>query len=305
MSESLVSVVIPTYGRPNSLKRCIDSVLNQTYPYLEIIIVDDNDPHTQFRAETELVMQAYVESHKVKYFQHERNMNGSAARNTGWRNASGDFITFIDDDDEIFATKIEKQVQCLESLDSSWGACYTGYEITGTNGYKQISRENRQGNCYCDALMRTFYMGSGSNLLLRKKVVDEVHGYDESFRRNQDIEFLARVTEKYKVAYVDEVLLNIHQDETRAKITFEFSNEVTDYYLKKFESRINSLAPKDKERVLAVISLERSRVALIYHKYVTAFKILRKDKVKIRYVFRYLKYLLARRITHTSYGFSG
>ena len=54
-------------------------------------------------------------------------MNGSAARNTGWKQSNGKYITFLDDDDEIDRTKIEKQVDCLVNLDVSWGACYTGY----------------------------------------------------------------------------------------------------------------------------------------------------------------------------------
>ena len=58
--DMLVSVVIPTYHRPVFLKRCIDSVLDQTYKNIEIIVVDDNDPKTEARKETELVMQALI-----------------------------------------------------------------------------------------------------------------------------------------------------------------------------------------------------------------------------------------------------
>ena len=93
MSEMpLVSVVIPTYSRPTFLKRCIESVLNQTYKNIEIFVVDDNNPDTDARRQTEEVMQQYANNPVVRYLQHEKNRNGSAARNTGWRCASGKYI---------------------------------------------------------------------------------------------------------------------------------------------------------------------------------------------------------------------
>ena len=79
------------------------------------------------------------------------------------------------------------------------------------------------------------FMGSGSNLFLRKKVVDEIGGYDESFQRNQDIEFLVRVLENYKLAYVDEVLLTIYQEGNRINRSFEQIDKYAKYYLEVFQ----------------------------------------------------------------------
>ena len=303
--DILVSVVIPTYRRPVFLKRCIDSVLDQTHKNIEIIVVDDNDPETEARRETEQVMQAYAAVENITYLQHEHNKNGSAARNTGWRNAHGKYITFIDDDDAIAQTKIEKQVQCLESLDPSWGACYTGYRLFKEHGDPQTSSEKRSGDCYVAALMRTMFMGSGSNLFLRKSVVDEVNGYDETFIRNQDIEFLVRVLEKYKLAHVDEFLLTIYQEGERPDRSFEQLEGVNQHYLSKFKDRIDRLEPGDRERVYSVISLERCRVAFYKKKFSQGLKILRENKVKLKYRVKYCKYLLHRKLTGKSYGFDG
>lgn len=167
MNKPLVSIVIPTYSRPMYLERCIESVLGQTYCNIELIVVDDNNPNTNERLETEKVMEKYTNNEKVCYLKHSHNKNGSAARNTGWKHSKGKYITFIDDDDEINNKKIEKQVECLENLDDTWGACYTGYKIISEFEDDQISTENRSGDCYIDALMRTMFMGSGSNLFLR------------------------------------------------------------------------------------------------------------------------------------------
>lgn len=304
-SKPLVSVVIPTYNRPIYLRRCVESVLGQTYKNIEIIVVDDNNPGTDTRIETERLMEDYKGNDFVVYIQHERNKNGSAARNTGWRASQGEYITFLDDDDEIDPTKIEKQVACLQSLDKAWGASYTGYQLLKENGNNQISTEKRCGDCYIDALMRTMFMGSGSNLLLRKSVVDEVQGYDETFKRNQDIEFLARVLEKYKLAYVDEVLLTIYQEGNRREHTFEELESYTMHYIRRFTERISKLSPKDRKRVNAVISLERFRVALYKHRGADGMKILIKNRVSLIYILKYVKYLIHRFITHESYGFNG
>ena len=301
----LVSVVIPTYSRPLYLKRCIDSVLNQTYSNIEVIVVDDNNSDTEARLETEKTMSNYNGDVRVKYVQHEKNKNGSAARNTGWRLSHGKYITFLDDDDVISDTKIEKQVLCLETLDESWGMCYTGYKLIKEHGDNQISSEKRSGNCYLDALMRTMFMGSGSNLFLRKIVVDKINGYDESFQRNQDIEFLVRACECYKLAYIDEVLLTIYQEGNRTSRSFEQIDEYTRHYLLVFKDRINSLEPKEKERVISVISLERFRVALLKKQLIAGLKILKDNHVKFKYKARYVRYLAKRKITHESYGFNG
>ena len=305
MNEPLVSVVIPTYSRPIFLKRCITSVINQSYKNIEIFVVDDNNPDTNARFETEKAMQEFIGANNVCYLKHDRNRNGSAARNTGWRAATGKYITFIDDDDEIAACKIEKQVKCLEELDQSWGMCYTGYQVIKENGVKQVSSEKRSGNCYVDALMRTMFMGSGSNLFLRKIVVDEINGYDESFKRNQDIEFMVRALEHYKIAYIDENLLTIYQQGKRRQMSFEEVDSYARYYLSQFKPRINQLSKEESKRVYSVISLERARVAICARKYKEAYSIIRKNKVRLILIYKYFQYMLTRKITHASYGFNG
>ena len=283
--------------------RAVDSVLNQTYPHIEILVVDDNEPFWPERKETESVMAQYRNNSRVIYLQHEKNRNGSSARNTGWRQAKGEYITFLDDDDEISPLKIQKQVECLESIDDSWGACYTRYHTLMKDGSIQKSITNQSGDVYIRALMRSFYMGSGSNVLFRKKVVDEIGGYDESFKRNQDIEFIARAFEKYKVAFVDEDLLTVHWEVRDVKRNYEFIDDVTVFYLEKMKNYIDRLSHRDKHRVLSVIALDRARVAFYYGKYKEIFRILRENNVTSVEFICYIGYLLKRVITKKSYGF--
>lgn len=302
-SNPLVSVVIPTFRRPHLIDRAINSVLNQTYKNLEVIVVDDNAPDTIERKNTQIAISRYKNIDNVKYIKHEKNSGGSTARNTGWKNAQGKYIAFLDDDDEISPCRIEEQVKCLESLDDSWGACYTAYHILMENGYVQHSTTDQYGDVYIRALMRTFYIGGGSNLLIRKSVVDEIAGFDETFKRNQDIEFMARAFENYKVAYIPKDLLTIHWEVRNDKKTYEFADGITTFYLDKMSNRINRLSNYDKHRVLAVIALERARVALYYKKFRDIYTILKDNHVSVYEIIKYLFYLLNRVITKKSYGF--
>lgn len=303
LMKPLVSVVIPTYKRPDMIARAVDSVLNQTYKNIEIFVVDDNNPFFPERKATEKVMKQYENNPKVSYIKHDCNKNGSAARNSGWRLAKGEYITYLDDDDEISPRKIQAQVECLETLDDSWGACYTAYHTLMQNGTIQKSCTNQSGDIYLRALMRTFYVGSGSNVLLRKKVVDEIGGYDEDFKRNQDIEFMARAFENYKVAYVPEDLLTIHWEVRAVKRSFDFIENISEFYIEKMSSRLEKLSDNDRHRVLAVIALDRAKVALYYKEYKYMFKLLHKYDVTFIEIIHYVAYLSKRFFTKTSYGF--
>ena len=113
-SNVLVSVIIPTYKRPDKLDVAINSVLRQTYPNVEVIVVDDNDPDTEGRRLTEEKMSKFNDESRVKYIKHDHNKNGSAARNTGARASKGEYVAFLDDDDEYLPNKIESQLQTLD-----------------------------------------------------------------------------------------------------------------------------------------------------------------------------------------------
>src|SRR3989344_9216027 len=100
-----ISVIIPTHNRPELLKKAVGSVLSQTYKDLEVIVVDDC---MEKRADS--VIKEFNDS-RIKHIQHQEEKGGSAARNTGIRASSGEFIAFLDDDDEGVPGKIEIQMK--------------------------------------------------------------------------------------------------------------------------------------------------------------------------------------------------
>ena len=102
-----VSVIIPTYNRSRLLRLAVESVLAQTYPNVEIIVVDDGSTD-----DTATMMAQYAG--RVTYIK-QANQGSAAATNTGIRAASGEYLTFLDHDDLMMPTKIERQVQVLDS----------------------------------------------------------------------------------------------------------------------------------------------------------------------------------------------
>lgn len=303
MSKPKVSVIIPTYRRPDTLARAINSVLNQSYPNFEVIVVDDNDPNTEDRSSTEQLMLGYRDHPKVKYVKHLHNKNGAAARNTGIKISEGDYITFLDDDDEFLEDRLKHQVERLENLDDSWGACYTSYKKINKDHTIQNSSERREGFLYKEALMRSIYLGSGSNLMVRRSVVDKVNGFDESFKRNQDLEFLNRVLEEHKLAYVDSCLLVIHYEIRENKSTYEQMKQTDRHYLNKFGERIAHLPLRDQKAIYTMIALDSCRYAIRKNRVKEGFLELWRNKVSPLTLFRYVFYLSRRYLLKTSNGF--
>lgn len=300
--EQLVSVIIPTYKRADTLPRAIDSVLKQTYKNIEILVVDDNDPLSNYRRDTEDVMRKYQHFTNVIYLRHERNKNGSAARNTGFRHSNGEYIMFLDDDDEFLPEKVGAQVECLNRLDDSWGACYTNY-VREKNGVITVyGAEKREGRLLKEELMRNLFVHAGSNLMIRKTIVDEIEGFDESFMRNQDIEFLSRILIKYKLAYVDVMGLVVHiHERISSKKNFE---EITAEYLKKFAPIINNLSEDDRNSIAKMINLQifRNRITSVGERKKAVQQVLSGD-LSLGLMCRYLFYLLNRKISKKAYGF--
>jgi len=243
-SKPLVSVVIPTYKRPDYLVRAVESVLNQTYTNVEVIVVDDNNPETEARTRTESIMKQFDGNPKLKYIKHERNKNGSAARNTGVRASKGEYVAFLDDDDEYTPKRLEAMLKRFSELPPDYGVCYSRYICRMPDGKDIISKEHREGDCFVNALLKELKIGFGSNNLVLRSAYDAIGGFDESFKRNQDHEFLIRLLQKYKIGYCDEVglIINIHFEQRKERI-----EETLTHYAETFKPIVDTL-PGDVQK---------------------------------------------------------
>lgn len=298
-SKPLVSVIIPTYGRASSLNDAILSVLNQTYNNVEILVVDDNDPDSISRKSTEQLMSIYEDDSRVKYIKHGKNLNGSAARNTGITHASGEYICFLDDDDLFLKDKIQAQVNCLQNLDDSWGCCYTKYERYFNGKKYETSDESRYGDLLDFALMRDLFIQAGSNLFVKSSVVKDIGLFDTSFKRNQDLEFLVRILVKYKIAYVDTVGLIINIGKNKKPFDYEAT---TNEFIKKFEYLINN--SEKKKEIYDILHVQVFRYLVANRQISKAFTYKKKYSINLLLIYRYFLYLIMRKKERRCYGFT-
>lgn len=258
----LVSVIIPTYGEPKYLKSCINSVLQQTLQDFELIIVDDNNPNTNSRIKTKQLIEPLLEKDcRIKYIKHLQNKNGSAARNTGISVASGKYISFLDSDDEYLPNRLEKCYNLMEETSNIIGGVFTGCEFR-RDGQKYYTEKNvKQGNYLVETLACSFMFCTGSNLFVRKKVIEELDGFDETFYRHQDYEFLVRFFETYSLESIKEVLV-IKNNENINLPSVENMINIKKQFLDKYKYLIDYLPQKDQHYIYHTQHLSIAEAAL-------------------------------------------
>lgn len=198
MKYPKVSIIIPTHNGMDNIERTVSSALAQNYNNLEVIVVDDNGEGTEKQIETETILAKFKNDNRFRYHAHNINRNGSAARNTGAKYATGEYLNFLDDDDELGPEKISYQVHLLKDLAEGWAGSYSSTVIQMSG--KIIRRINaiKSGDLLLEHLNSIVRIGTPS-LLLKKDVWEAIGGYDESFSRHQDWEFNARILDKYKL----------------------------------------------------------------------------------------------------------
>lgn len=116
-----VTIVVPIYNVSSYLEQCVDSIINQTFKEIEIILVNDDSPDP----EDHRICQAYERKFSnVVYIKHEQNRGLGGARNTGIKHANGEYITFTDSDDWLEPTMIEKLHKAAKEKNACIAQCY-------------------------------------------------------------------------------------------------------------------------------------------------------------------------------------
>lgn len=248
MDNHKVSVIITTYNGADRLRDAIESVLNQTYKNLEVIIVDDNNPQTEARHLTENIMKEYSRNDKVQYICHPYNMNGAAARNTGMKYASGQYLAFLDDDDWYYPERISECVRVLNE-DNSYGAVYTSVEVVRNNQVVKIRVANKNGAIWKDLLLNEGLLGTGSNIFLLRDKAEECGEFDERFIRYQDVEFMLRYLQENSIKACNKILIrrNIKNKKKSNIPEYNKLKENKKLIFNKFSFLINRLNTDEKQ----------------------------------------------------------
>lgn len=202
-----VSVIITSYNREDMIVNAISSVVNQKYKEIEIIVVDDCS-----KDNTKGVVENYIDENKltnIVFLINEKNMGANYSRNRGVESSTGKYISFLDDDDEYYPTKIEEQVTLMQKYDDK-AIVYCGFNIYKCDDKIAQTKLRYEGDIL-DKLLEDNFLGNPSLLLLRKTLIET--SFDNTFPACQDWDLVTRLAKKYKFYHTNSMLVKVNKHE--------------------------------------------------------------------------------------------
>ena len=206
-----ISVVIPVFNREGVVLRAVDSVLNQTYPVHEVIVVDDCSTDNTYN------LVDSVDDPRVRLICNEVNSGACRSRNVGIEAASGEYIALLDSDDEWLPEKLEKQMAALEASNADICSCRFRRIFTETSCTIEDVREllpvTPPGLLDRESLVKESLVSTQT--ILAKRAVFDKCLFDPDMPRLQDYEWTIRASEYFTFYLVDESLVNVYlQDDS-------------------------------------------------------------------------------------------
>jgi glycosyltransferase involved in cell wall biosynthesis len=195
-----ISVIIPTFNHGRFIEKTIESVLNQSFQDLEIIIVDDHSTDN-----TKTVVQKYLDS-RVYFIRHDINRGPGAARNTGIQCSAGTYIAFLDSDDEWAPEKLQLQLDLFTEGSYDLGLIYSAAEFV-TNNVSIIIHCKVHDDAFKSLLEANGIVCGGSSAMIKRKCIETVGLFDESMLSSEDWDMWLRIAKSYKIKFVDKVLV--------------------------------------------------------------------------------------------------
>ncbi len=203
MEKRAVSVIIPTYNRAYCLGTAIESILNQTYPELELIIVDDGSTD-----DTGSVVASYDDS-RIIYKKLSENAGQSAARNLGLTMSHFGLIAFHDSDDAWHTDKLEKMVPLFDDPDIGFAYHKLSYDLGEGRCFilpdEKLPIEKKSGDIYAQLLYDNLI--DMPTLMFKREAFEKIGGLDESLKCLEDYDYALRLAKEYKAAFYNEILL--------------------------------------------------------------------------------------------------
>ena len=215
-----VTGIITTFRREAAVvEHAISSMLAQTYPLLEIIVVDDNVNESRLCSQIQDMCGKY---RNVIYIKQDGNKGACAARNLGIEHARGEYLAFLDDDDRWLPEKIEKQRQAFRQADDSVGlvyCCGTLLDENTTVESDYYTNSHFLKNARFEDMLEFDHVGSTSNPLIRKCCFEAVGGFWVEQPARQDYEMWLRISKQFGMIGVSEKLFVhvIHSGEQISK----------------------------------------------------------------------------------------
>ena len=198
----LVSVVIPTFNRGGIVGRAIESALRQTYPAIEVVLVDDASTD-----DTVSRIAPYL-SDKVRLIRRAANGGASAARNVGIAESAGAYVAFLDSDDEWLPEKVQLQVRLLEAAEPDIGMAHTGFGGYSLGRPPVAVRPPYRGNLF--ELLQWRNKILTASVMIRRRVLADVGGFDEQLKTCEDWDLWLRIARRYRIEVLPQPLVRYH-----------------------------------------------------------------------------------------------
>jgi glycosyltransferase involved in cell wall biosynthesis len=198
-----VTVVIPTCNRASLVTTAIESALQQTFRDIEVVVVDDCSDD-----ETPAVVSALLQDPRVRYLRQQVRRGAPAARNEAIRRSSGEFVAFLDDDDEWRPEKLAAQVEVFRRGGPDVGVVYSSYEVVDRKSGHVVGRKvaEKRGELARDLLERNV-VGSSSCVVVRRTALEAAGLWDERLPSFQDYDLWIRLSRFVRFDFVEEDLL--------------------------------------------------------------------------------------------------
>ncbi len=204
--SQVVDVIIPTYNGLPYLKETVESVLTQTHQDLELYIVDDGSTDDG-------ATQKYAKSLKDKRVHYFRKSNGgqATARNLGIQKSTSEYVALLDSDDVWYPEKLAKQLAVYDRH-PELGLVYGHHDIIDEEGRKtgKLALSN-SGRIFDKLLEGNIIAGSGSMVLIKRSVLDDVGLFHEDFLIGEDWEMWLRIAKKYPIGVVPELIAALRE----------------------------------------------------------------------------------------------
>lgn len=240
LQQPLVSVIIPTYKRADIINRTIDSVLQQTYKNLEIIIVDDCS-----KDNTEEVVKAIADP-RIQYISNQTNQGASVTRNNGVAAATGNYIAFLDSDDIWLPNKVELQLAAIQNYpESEKVVSYT--QVTNDEGYKVSvlpTREKKPEEPVADYLfVARGLMQTGTLMMPRKLAI--ATPFRPGIVPYEDMDLCLRLdADGAQFVYVEQPLTVWNNERRTNRVTNSRDYEMPLNWIREYEHKISPKAMK-------------------------------------------------------------
>jgi len=195
----MISVIIPMYNSSRTIERALKSVITQDYDYkIEIIVVNDGSKDNSVQVVKNFI--AINDIQTIKLISQE-NGGVSKARNTGLKNAKGDFIAFLDSDDAWFTNKLSSQLKILEdnSEVDLLGTAFEGFYFTNKSEGELINV------MFSNLIFKNYFQPS--TILMKKEVIDKIGLFDESQKYAEEGNFFFRVSQEFNCFFYNKKLI--------------------------------------------------------------------------------------------------